>query len=838
MHLGIDLGTSNSAIVAHEGSQLRLFKTPDGTDVLPSALYIDPRGHRFVGRRAYEQAALNPDNVAREFKRLMGTSTPLRLAKETVTLSPEEASAEILRALLEQARTEAGDKPIEGTVITIPAAFNQMQTEATIAAADLAGISPVGLLHEPIAAAMASMANSSVRSGQFLVYDLGGGTFDVALVQASSGTVNIVAHEGVNMLGGKDFDEMLMREIISPWLEKNFDLAPDYRLDPDFARLLKRVKLRVEQAKIELSTREATSIFLGDDELRLKDRAGKELFLDIEFTRADLEKLVAPRIERTIELCLKVIKDNGFVPGDLDRVVLIGGPSKMPLVRQRVPEALGIPADLTTDPMTAVATGAAIYAESRVWSGDQTERKSSRASQQAQAGQLVKYDYPARIAEDRASLRVTTQAPVLGSRIRVEGFDGWSSGDIDLEPKMRVELPLAQPGEHRFRVVLTSPGHPPQITEIVITRTFASSAGVPATLTICVAVEQDVGGSRREVLHPIVRKGTILPASGREKFRAGRSIVGGGDDYIDIKVFQAPDDVADPNLSMLVGVFRLEANKHLQRGETLRQGQAINIDWTMSDNGLIDAKIEIPELSYVFDMGKVFSPKAGHKNFDGDDGAELADGLLEDARSAVEDVGEVLGETAWIDVQKLKQRVEAQKAAISSSTDPDVRRQAAEESLFVRQEVARLRSAPENQNLVISRELARIEELYEGIASQLADEALGARVHQLSATARQLLDQGDHQQAESCINQIRSLVLGEMMRHPAFLIGHFEQLAEERYVAIDKALHDKHVQVGLAAIKAEDWDALRRVNAGLIDNRFAAAPAEPLTSQLVGLVRG
>jgi molecular chaperone DnaK len=103
------------------------------------------------------------------------------------------------------------------------------------------------------------------------------------------------------MLGGKDFDEMLMREIISPWLEKNFDLAPDYRLDPDFARLLKRVKLRVEQAKIELSTREATSIFLGDDELRLKDRAGKELFLDIEFTRADLEKLVAPRIERTIE---------------------------------------------------------------------------------------------------------------------------------------------------------------------------------------------------------------------------------------------------------------------------------------------------------------------------------------------------------------------------------------------------------------------------------------------------------------------------------------------------------------------------------------------------------
>jgi len=838
MHLGIDLGTSNSAVVGHEGSQLRLFKTPDGTDVLPSALYIDPRGHRFVGRRAYEQAALNPDNVAREFKRLMGTSTPLRLAGGKVTLSPEEASAEILRALLQQARTEAGDAPIEGTVITIPAAFNQMQTEATIAAADLAGISPVGLLHEPIAAAMASMAGSSVRSGQFLVYDLGGGTFDVALVQASSGTVNIVAHEGVNMLGGKDFDEMLMREIIAPWLEATFDLASEWQLDPEYARLLKRVKLRVEQAKIELSTREVTSIFLGDDELRLKDRSGQEIYLDVEFTRAAFEKMVAPRIERTIELCLKVIRDNGFVPGDLDRVVLIGGPSKMPLVRQRVPEALGIPADLATDPMTAVATGAAIYAESRVWSGEQSERKSSRASQQAEAGQVVKYDYPARIAEDRASLRVTAASPVPGSRLRVEGFDGWASGDVELEARLRVDLPLPDPGEHRFRLVLTSPGRPPQITEILITRTFASSAGVPATLTICVAIEQDIGGSRREVLDPIVRKGTLLPASGRADFRAGRSLVGGSDDYIDIKVYQATDEVLDPDLSMLVGSFRLDASRHLQLGETLRQGQAINIDWTMSDNGLLDARVEIPDLSFVFDMGKIFSPKAGHKNFDGDDGAELATGLLEDARTTVDDVGEVLGETAWPEVQKLKQRVEAQQAAVANSADPDVRRQAVEESLSIRQEVARLRGAPENQSLVISRELARVEELFEVVAEVGGGEAIRPRVHQLSAAARQLLDQGEHQQAESCVNQIRSLVLGEMMRHPVFLVGHFERLAEERYVAIDKALHEKLVQAGHEAIRVDDWDALRRVNGGLIDNRFTSAPSEPLTSKMVGLVRG
>jgi molecular chaperone DnaK len=837
MHLGIDLGTSNSAIVAHTGSQLRLFKTADGTDVLPSAVYIDPRGHRFVGRRAYEQAALTPDNVAREFKRLMGTSTPLKLARGTVTLTPEEASAEVLRTLLTQARTEAGDEAIEGTIVTIPAAFNQMQTEATIAAADLAGISPVGLIHEPIAAAMASMASSTVRTGQFLVYDLGGGTFDVALVQASSGTVNIVAHEGVNMLGGKDFDDALMRDIISPWLESHFDLAPDYRLDPDFQRLLKRVKLQVEKAKIELSSMERTSIFLGDDEIRMTDRAGAEMFVDVEFTREALERLIAPQIDRTVELCHKVIRDNGFSAADLDRVVLIGGPSKMPMVRQRVPEALGIPADVGTDPMTAVATGAAIYAESRVWSGAHTSRKSSRASQTVKAAVAVKYDYPARVADERATLRISTEGDVAGWRLRIDAFDGWSSGDIDLAEKLRVELPLAKPGENRFRATLVGPGQAPQITELLIARTFASSAGVPATLTICVAVEQDVGGARREVLSPLVTKGTILPNSGRASFRAGRALVGGGDDYIDVKVYQSPEGINDPALGLLVGSFRLEASKHLQTGEVLRQGDAIHIDWSMDDSGVLDAKVSLPDHAVVFDMGRMFSPRAGHKDFGGADGAELADGLVTEAAKSVEEVEEALGETAWSDVQKLKRRLDAQSSALANSEEPDVRRQAAEEALAIRQEVARLRSAPENQSLVISRELANIEEVYEEVAGILDDEALAGRVSQLSASARRLLDDGHHDQAQACVNQIRSLVVGEMMKRPDFIEGHFERLARERYLAIDKSLHDKLVHAGLACIRSADWDGLRRVNAGLIDNHFNSASAEPLTTQLVGLMR-
>lgn len=838
MHLGIDLGTSNSAIVAHTGSELRLFKTADGTDVLPTALFIDQRGHRYVGRRAYEQAAITPDNVAREFKRLMGTSTGLPLARGSVSLSPEEASAEVLRTLLGQANTEMGGEPVEGAIVTIPAAFNQMQTEATIAAADLAGLGKVGLIHEPIAAAMASMATATDRSGQFLVYDLGGGTFDVALVQASSGTVNVLAHEGVNMLGGKDFDQELMAQIIAPWLQDTFSLEAEYQTDPKFSTLLKRLKLQVEKAKIELSNVQSTSLFLGDDEVRMTDLSGKEIYVDVQFTRSDLESLIRPKVDRTIELCRKMVADNGFSAGDLDRIVLVGGPSKMPIVRQLVPEALGIPADIRTDPMTAVATGAAIYAESRDWNGGTTARKSSRASQTIGTTFEVKFDYPARASDDRATLRVSPLGDPDGWRLRVEGFDGWSSGDVDVTTGLRLELPLSKPGENHFRTTLSKPGQSNQTAEMSITRTFASSAGIPATLTICVTVEQDVGGERREILHPLVGKGTMLPNRGVEVFRAGRTLVGGTEDYIDIKVYQAAEGVLDPSISLLVGSFRLSATEHLPRGEILREGEPIEINWSMDDSGHLNASLSLPEQRLVFDMGNYFSPSAGHKDFAGQDGADLAEGLVLEAAKSVGDISESLGETAWAEVQRLQRRLEAQNSALASSNEPDVRRQAAEEALSIRQEVALLKAAPENRASVIGRDLARIEEIRETLGGAFSEGEMATRADQLATNARRFLDAEKHDQAESCIVQIKALVFGELVQRPEFIADHFERLMSERYSAIDKALHDKLVQVGLAAIRASDWDGLRRTNLALSENHFGSGSGEPSAVKLAGLLRG
>ena len=159
---------------------------------------------------------------------------------------------------MDKLQRKSGEK-ITGAVVTIPAAFNQMQSEATLRAAKMAGLERVDLLQEPIAAALAAMEGAK-RSGRFLIYDLGGGTFDAALAQAINGEVKIIAHQGINMLGGRDFDRMIVNEVVRPWLAKTFDLPENFQRDPTYRRLIRIAQLAAEKAKIDLSSQEEVSI--------------------------------------------------------------------------------------------------------------------------------------------------------------------------------------------------------------------------------------------------------------------------------------------------------------------------------------------------------------------------------------------------------------------------------------------------------------------------------------------------------------------------------------------------------------------------------------------------
>ena len=266
----------------------------------------------------------------------MGTSTPIKFRASGQVMTPEECSAEVLRQLVSQALLETNGSEITGTAVTIPAAFNQMQSEATLRAAAAAGLDRVVLLQEPIAAAMAQAKNNS---GQFSVYDLGGGTADLALIQNLSGSINIIGHEGINMLGGQDFDRILIAEIIRPWLMETFSLPEDFQKQDKYGRLIGKSLMAAEAAKIDLSTANTSTIFLSDEDIRAQDENGTDIYLDITVSRQQFEELVEPLLAQTLEISHSIIKGSGYTTKDIDRIELVGGPSKMPWIRERVPPA-------------------------------------------------------------------------------------------------------------------------------------------------------------------------------------------------------------------------------------------------------------------------------------------------------------------------------------------------------------------------------------------------------------------------------------------------------------------------------------------------------------------
>src|SRR6516165_8952270 len=610
MHLGIDLGTSNSAVVGNINSQLRVFKTSDGSDVLPSVIYIDQRGHRLYGRRAYEQTRLSPDNVAKGFKRLMGTSTPIKFRASGQVMTPEECSAEILRQLVSQAVLETNESEITGTAVTIPAAFNQMQSEATLRAAAAAGLDRIVLLQEPIAAAMAQAKNNS---GQFLIYDLGGGTFDLALIQNLSGSINIIGHEGINMLGGQDFDRILIAEVIRPWLVETFSLPDDFQKQDKYRRLIGKSLMAAEVAKIDLSTADTSTIFMSDEDIRVQDENGTDIYLDINLTRQQFEGLVEPLLVQTLDMSRAIVKANGYTTQDIDRIVFIGGPSKMPWIRERVPRELGIAADLSVDPMTAVALGAAIYAESREWAASSTKRKATRASTDVGPDLGLKFDYDGRTTQDRVRVRVRAASSAVAARLSVQldaPEHGWTSGRITVAHDTTIDLPTQTLGENQFRVsVFDGSGLPIShaTSTIAITRTHSTAAAIPATQTIAVKVR--TGSGTRNTLQPLIKKGTPLPASGHQPLKAAYAIGPNLPGEIDLELFQ-DEGAPEPDLNLAIGSFRI-CHHDLPEGMMIKEGDPVFFHWSMNDSGVLTVSVELPSLRQRFSSGRFYVDQEG-----------------------------------------------------------------------------------------------------------------------------------------------------------------------------------------------------------------------------------
>jgi len=354
---GIDLGTTNSAIAVLNGVTPEIFKNNFEADITPSAVCIAKKGALFVGQRARNGIFDRLDDTHIEFKRDMGTDRVFPFNSSGQSKKPEELSAEILKSLRADVQQRTGEV-VEACVITVPAAFELNQCDATREAAKLSGLKQSPLLQEPVAAALAHGFQADGEKAYWLVYDFGGGTFDAALIQADEGTIHVVNHGGDNFLGGSEIDWALVEQLLVPRLLAEFSLKDFTRSNQAWRPAFWKLKHYAEMAKIELSRSERTT--LGP--CGLKDERGEEVEFECELSRTDLIRIAEPFILRSAEICNRVLKEKNLDKNSVEKVILVGGPTLAPYFRELLQSNLGIALDHKVDPLTVVARGAAIFA--------------------------------------------------------------------------------------------------------------------------------------------------------------------------------------------------------------------------------------------------------------------------------------------------------------------------------------------------------------------------------------------------------------------------------------------------------------------------------------------
>lgn len=355
---GIDLGTTNSSIAMVSGAGTEVIKNNIDADITPSAVYINRAGNLWVGQNARSKTTdeRTEDDVFLEFKRRMGTGFEYVFRASGRRMRPEDLSAEVLKSLRADVAQKKGED-LSAAVITVPAAFELHQCDATKMAAEIAGFKTAALLQEPVAAALAYGFQKIDAKAYWLVFDFGGGTFDAALIRSQDGSMVVANHGGDNFLGGSDIDWAIIEQILAPRVAKEFRVDGFKRGAAPYKYDLLRLKAATESAKIELSRKESTYL-----EATLRMVANETMTFETEITRSEIAKVAEPIVAKAVKIARRVLAEKRVDPSAVEKLIFVGGPTLAPYFRDLVKAQLSIPIDHSVDPLTVVARGAAIFA--------------------------------------------------------------------------------------------------------------------------------------------------------------------------------------------------------------------------------------------------------------------------------------------------------------------------------------------------------------------------------------------------------------------------------------------------------------------------------------------
>lgn len=812
--VGIDLGTTNSAITTYDGKDTHVWKSPEQNDVTPSAIYIDKRGNKLIGKRAYDQAPLNPNNAAVLFKRFMGTDTKMELSSVNKTMTPEECSAEVLKVLFGYLPEEIRNDPNTGTVITVPAAFNQMQKDATMQAAQMAGIGNVSLMQEPVAAVM-SVMKKGIGDGIFVVFDLGGGTLDVAIAQSIKGKVNLLAHNGIAVCGGRDFDRTIMDNVVVPWLLDNFSLPENFVADKRFTKLKRVSEWAAEKAKIELSSVESAVISLDESYINVTDLDGNEIYLDIPIERETYNKLIDKRVEDAVKAVRDTLKMASINPNDVERIVFIGGPTNYKPLRDKVSFELGIDGSMEVNPMTAVSEGASIFAESIDWSTSDHSRKSSRGNISSGGKLNITFNYIARTTSNTAKIGVKVGSPVAGYEFQIDSLDtGWTSGRMALESGTLTQVELTRSGDNIFKVfVFDNNGGAVSLEndKIIITKTMASVEAIPASHSIGIAVKEKMSGGR-DVLEYLVRAGDSLPVKGTKTFKAAEMLKAGSSNALTFQIYEGEIDYPITD-NRYVGAIKI-LGTDFDEG-VIPVGADLICDYEELDSGNIIIRVSVPCIGSTFNSDRNFySRQEGAVDYN-----SISTRLSSEIKTMNDRISSLKERANDDKLNEAEEKLNvASKLSSSKRGDAESIREAEEKVLEAKRLIAEARK--NNLQKIRQLDLDNMESLFDEHLRKYARPSEITNFENMIRTAQKSIDTNSND-FENVISTMRSMTFGILFRQDWFVVDTFRDFEKSEYAFNDKNQYRALIAKGNECIRIDNINELRSVVIGLYGIRVA-----------------
>jgi molecular chaperone DnaK len=792
---GIDLGTTNSSIAVAEKNGPRIIRNNDNWQFTPSVVWVDRNGALRVGLSAKERVAGDPDNGAAEFKSMMGKAYAKTFARLNRSMKPEELSAEVLKSLKDDVRRDTGED-LEAAVITVPAAFDQPESEATRRAAQLAGIKISPLLQEPIAAALSYGFQNESNKAFWLVYDIGGGTFDAAVIHVQDGLIEVVNHGGDNDLGGKLIDWAIVEELFVPALESSFSF-PDFRRgEKRWLGAFAKLKLLAEKAKITLS--KDLSYELAGEYICVDD-SGEPAQLDMTITRSQLERLIDPLLTKSLNICKNVLKEKHLGPGDIAKVILVGGPTVTPYFRQVIPDlkhGLGISIDCSVDPLTVVAQGAALFASSQ---------KASRTIAEPRKGEfnvLLEYKPVGNDTEPLVGGRVSgsgTQS-FAGYSIRLTNPDSrppWESGRLPLsgEGSFIANLRAERGSQNTFHVELFDP-HGAKVS--VSPTTFSYTVGIVITDP---PLPHDIGiAMANNKMDVLFKKGTPLPAKIRTDHRTTVPLRR-NDPNSQLKIpFVEGNNAVHADLNRKIGNLIIEAS-NLNRD--LPIGCNVEIRLEIDSSRLMKGTALISDLDQEFPIriGGIVKPEPVLKDLKDEFKAQRQ--RLQTAKEAAD----AADENIVPELEKLEKEDTVNEVArlLSAGDDPETSQRCENRMLVLKSALQRIEDAIEGPKLILEakQELEWTAEITQGATpedqkafSLLKPELEGAIYGDLE-TLRRKVDE---------MSQLRFRVLA---RTPEYWIHYRDYLLEHDDEMLDQAQAKLWFSHADRAINNGDIEALR-----------------------------